>query len=277
VRSTQLITFGARCSAIRTEVGSHFTSWVSCPKMPKSPRPGRSPSKKSRSAKPGSHQIEQPLIGGFDDRLGDVGGADEFAAPDLTLGDEVVVHPGAVGIELQIARQGEQRAGLVDAVLIRPAIVVHRLGDPLVAEVLDDGVDQRECRIGGDDAAVGVLAFESHDLWRRVDGDLTVAAVGVGVHDHGDQPHRRLGKVVPLRVAQHPAKRDVAVAQHSPHLEGVGRAVLARKHDRVVAHTATVTIDSLDDKSSTMAAWKSRCSAQAHRFPTPTGPPRPLL
>ena len=115
---------------------------------------------------PGSHQIEQPLIGGFDDRLGDVGGADEFAAPDLTPGDEVVVHLGAVGIELQIARQGEEPAGPVDAVLVRPAIVVHRLGDPLVAEVLDDGVDQRECRVGGYDAAVGVLAFESHDLRR---------------------------------------------------------------------------------------------------------------
>ena len=49
---------------------------------------------------------------------------------------------------------------------------------------------------------------------------------------------------------------------------------MASKHDRVVAHTATVTIDSLDDKSSTMVAWKLRCSAQAHRFPTPTRPQR---
>ena len=153
-------------------------------------------------------------MGGFDDRLGDVGGADEFAAPDLTLGDEVVAS-GRRRNRAADCPTGERAALSMPS--LRPAIVVHRLGDPLVAEVLDDGVDQavpdRWGRCCGGCARVRVAVCGDESM---VTSPWLPSALG---HDHGDQPYRWLGKVVPLRVAQHPSKRDVAVAQHSPHLE----------------------------------------------------------
>ena len=83
---------------------------------------------------------------------------------------------------------------LVDVGVVGPAVVVHHLGHPLVAKVLEQHVDERESRVARHDAAIAALGLESHDLRRRIDGHVVVAIARlVGVRDHRDDrwPTRR--------------------------------------------------------------------------------------
>ncbi|NKB41447.1 MAG: hypothetical protein GKR86_10460 [Ilumatobacter sp.] len=54
---------------------------------------------------------------------------------------------------MQVPVDGEQPPGLLDVGVARPPVVVHHLGDPLVGEVLEEEVDERDGRIRGNQAA----------------------------------------------------------------------------------------------------------------------------
>ena len=112
------------------------------------------------------HDVEEPFIGALDDRLVELGRSNKLTPRDLASGDVVEHLLGLVAAHLQVARDGEQLAGLVDVVLVGPPVVVHRLGDPLVAVVLDQRVDERQRRVRRNRAAASELGFEAHDLGR---------------------------------------------------------------------------------------------------------------
>ena len=183
MRSIQFTVLIARLAATAIEVGSHFTSWVNWPIDTEVASARSVAEHEVVGSKLLLHDVEQSFVGALDDRLVQLGRSDELAAPDLAGGDVVVHLLGLVAVHLQVPRHRQELAGLVDVVLIGPPVVVHRLGDPFVAVVLDQGIDERQRRIGGHHTAAGELAFEAHDLRRRVDGGFAVAAVVGRVDD----------------------------------------------------------------------------------------------
>jgi hypothetical protein len=170
-------------------------------------------------------QVEQALVRRLDHRTVLVGAAHQRTAADLAVGDERLrLLPAPVGL-LRVVVEGQQPPGLVDGLRVVPAVVEHRLGEPLVGVVLDEAVAELDHRVGGGEAAAGDHRLEPVDERARIDHRLGVSAVGIGKGDHRDQPHRHRRQVVERRVAQHPGERDAPIAQHGAHLHRIRRAV----------------------------------------------------
>ena len=54
--------------------------------------------------------------------------------------------------------------GFIDISIISPPVVIHGFSHPLIAEILNQTVDERQSRVRGYDTSVRVLVFKTHDL-----------------------------------------------------------------------------------------------------------------
>ncbi len=127
----------------------------------------------------------------------------------------------------------QHHSGLGHVGFIEPAVVVHRLGQPLVAVVLEEVVDQGHHGVDRHKAPLCGHRLEPHDERRGVDRAVGVAAVLVGEAQRREQLHRRGRQVVEARVAEHPLVWEPAVPQDRAHLDRVRRAEGAGDLDRV--------------------------------------------
>ena len=180
---------------------------------------------------------EAAVLFGLDHRAGHRVGADVAQPADLALGERPWRRPGPAGLVQAgcvAPPVGQGRRGLGDVGRIGPAVVEHRLGQPLVGVVLDQLVQERQRRIGGDQAAPGVGLLEALDERRGVGDRLQLAAQ---VRQVEGRQQRDLGaRQIPQGgvVGQHEAVGDAAVAQHGQHLAGVGRSRRAGEGDGVI-------------------------------------------
>ena len=181
----------------------------------------------------GLKQIERSLVRRFDHRGIVVGRADQPSPRDLSS-DEHLVRLRCILIgELKATVERQDATRLLRVDVVGPPPVIHHLRDPLVAEVLQQEVEECRRRVGRHHAATSERLLEHRDLRRGVHHQIAVLAVFVAPRQDRNDRHRRIGQVVPPRPTDDPVVRDPAIAQHGTHLAAVRGAVRSAEDERV--------------------------------------------
>ncbi len=181
----------------------------------------------------GIEQPERALERGFDDRPGLLARSDEAQPSRHAVGH----HRARLGdAERPLPARHLQRDafGRRPAVgLVVPAVVEHRLVQPLVAIFLEQRRDEGDCRIVGHDRWLARGRLEMLDDRRRVLNARTVRR-----DDQRDQ--RQLGVLLEIRLigrrARQPVVRQSLVAEIRPHLHRIGREFRSEEAEPV-AHS----------------------------------------
>ena len=184
------------------------------------------------------HDREIAAIAVFDHACGGVVRSHHVKPAHLAFND-VLFGLGEIGVAQKLAGPQRQNvAGMIDIRLVVPAVMEHRLGQPLIAVVFQQVVDERHRRIGRNHAAAGELALEQADDRRRIRHRFQCARWARQIECRQQryfcarQPARRCA----VRGEDQPVG-DVAVAQHGQHLSRIRRPRHTQKRDgRCKAH-----------------------------------------
>ena len=158
--------------------------------------------------------------------------ADNRHAPDLTRAEHRRrIEDRCAPAPLQPV-EGEPFAHLLLVALAEPAIVEHRLGAPLVREILQQVREEGRGRIVGHDGALAMARSSS-----KIIGVESLCQLPSGILDHGnDRRLHMLEHAVVAHLHLPPDIRQAAIAQDRAHLHRIGRAEPAI--DGVDAHVA---------------------------------------
>ena len=114
-------------------------------------------------AQMGAQNLDEALITLFDQRPSLGRGADHMEAADLALGETLALF-GDLLVGSRISKpEGQHVRAAFDVGRAHPAVVKHRLGQPLVAVILKQHVDEGGRGIGRDDMAPRMFGFQPSD------------------------------------------------------------------------------------------------------------------
>jgi hypothetical protein len=151
--------------------------------------------------------------------------ADDSEPTDLSLGEELgELRDGGV-VCIDGGPAGQHLRGLLHVGVVGPAVVEHRLREPLVAVVLDERVDEGHDRIRRHHLATRHPLLQLAQLEGGVDHGAVCAAPLAGEDENGDEGNGNVrGIAVLLRVPDDELEGNAPVAQQGAHLARVGRA-----------------------------------------------------
>ena len=166
---------------------------------------------------------EKTAVALFDDGRRGVVRADDVESRYLTLLNEL---PRRLHLLFGCNHPSEARkqvTRLLDIGFVVPAVVKHRLGQPLVGVVFEQIVDERDHRIAGDDGTWLERLFEASNQRGRVHDRLDLPTL-VGQKKRRDQLHLRPRQLIAAREPLKNAVGNLPIPEKRQHLLGVRRA-----------------------------------------------------